>query len=230
MPGPTGHLQGNPRAVPDSPMKILIDNGHGIQTKGKRSPDGKFLEYAYTREIARQVVTELKNKGYDAELLVPEEDDIPLSERVRRVNEICLTYEPSCPAPTGHPDVILISLHLNAAGDGTKWMNATGWSCYTCKGQTESDRLADCLYKAAEQILKNQVIRTDYARDGDPDWEENFYILRHSLCPAVLVEQFFMDNKKDLAYLISDEGKRNIIDVIVGGVGIFKSELSSLAP
>ena len=97
-------------------------------------------------------------------------------------------------------------------------MNATGWSCYTCKGQTESDRLADCLYKAAEQILKNQVIRTDYARDGDPDWEENFYILRHSLCPAVLVEQFFMDNKKDLAYLISDEGKRNLINVIVSGV------------
>ena len=62
------------------------------------------------------------------------------------------------------PNVILISLHINAAGDGTKWINATGWSCYTCKGQTESDRLADCLYKAAEQILKNHVIRTDYAR------------------------------------------------------------------
>ena len=199
-------------------MKILIDNGHGIQTKGKRSPDGKLLEYAYTRELARQIVKILKSRGYDSELLVPEDDDIPLSERVRRINEICLTYEPSCPAPTGHPDVILISLHINAAGDGTKWMNATGWSCYTCKGQTESDRLADCLYKAAEQILENQVIRTDYARDGDPDWEENFYILRHSLCPAVLVEQFFMDNKKDLAYLISQEGNRNLINVIVSGV------------
>ena len=205
-------------------MKILIDNGHGIQTKGKRSPDGKLLEYAYTRELARQIVTTLKARGYDSELLVPEDDDIPLSERVRRVNEICLTYEPSWPAPTGHPNVILISLHLNAAGDGTKWMNATGWSCYTCKGQTESDRLADCLYKAAEQILKNQIIRTDYARDGDPDWEENFYILRHSLCPAVLVEQFFMDNKKDLAYLISDEGKRNLIDVIVGGVNMLHTQ------
>ena len=205
-------------------MKILIDNGHGIQTKGKRSPDGKLLEYAYTRELARQIVKILQYRGYDSELLVPEDDDIPLSERVRRINEICLTYEPSCPAPTGHPDVILISLHLNAAGDGTKWMNATGWSCYTCKGQTESDRLADCLYKAAEQILKNQVIRTDYARDGDLDWEENFYILRHSLCPAVLVEQFFMDNKKDLAYLISDEGKRNLIDVIVGGVNMLHTQ------
>ena len=204
-------------------MKILIDNGHGILTKGKRSPDGKLLEYAYTRELARQIVKILQYRGYDAELLVPEHDDIPLSERVRRVNEICLTYEPSWPAPTGHPNVILISIHVNAAGDGTKWMNATGWSCYTCKGQTESDRLADCLYKAAEQILENQVIRTDYARDGDPDWEENFYILRHSLCPAVLVEQFFMDNKKDLAYLISDEGKRNLIDVIVGGLEAFYS-------
>ena len=217
-PAPTGNLTRDRRAVPDSPMKILIDNGHGIQIKGKRSPNGILLEYAYTRELARQIVMIFKSRGYDSELLVPEDDDIPLSERVRRVNEICLTYEPSCPAPTGHPNVILISLHINAAGDGTKWMNATGWSCYTCKGQTESDRLADCLYKAAEQILKNQVIRTDYARDGDPDWEENFYILRHSLCPAVLVEQFFMDNKKDLAYLISDEGKRNLINVIVSGV------------
>ena len=199
-------------------MLILLDPAHGHNTPGKRSPDGTLLEYAYTRDLANQILTTLQSKGHNAQLLVPETEDIPLSERVRRINEICLTYEPSCPAPTGHPDVILISLHINAAGDGTKWMNATGWSCYTCKGQTESDRLADCLYKAAEQILKNQVIRTDYARDGDPDWEENFYILRHSLCPAVLVEQFFMDNKKDLAYLISNEGKRNLINVIVSGV------------
>ena len=32
-------------------MKILIDNGHGSNTKGKRSPDGRLMEYAYTREI-----------------------------------------------------------------------------------------------------------------------------------------------------------------------------------
>ena len=190
-------------------MKILIDNGHGIQTKGKRSPDGKFLEYAYTREIARQVVTELKNKGYDAELLVPEEDDIPLSERVRRTNSYCQAF--------GKTNVILISIHVNAAGDGSKWMNATGWSCYTCKGQTESDRLADCLYKAAEQILKNQVIRTDYARDGDPDWEESFYILRKSLCPAVLTENFFMDST-NVYYLMSEIGKLALVNTHIEGV------------
>ena len=191
-------------------MKILIDNGHGIQTKGKRSPDGKHLEYAYTRELARQIVKILKSRGYDSELLVPEDDDIPLSERVRRTNAHCQAL--------GKSNVILISLHLNAAGDGTKWMNATGWSCYTCKGQTESDRLADSLYKAAEQILKSQVIRTDYARDGDPDWEENFYILRHSLCPAVLTENFFMDAQSDLKFLLNEKSKQKIIDMHVDGV------------
>ena len=28
---------------------VLLDNGHGEDTKGKRSPDGSLLEYAYTR-------------------------------------------------------------------------------------------------------------------------------------------------------------------------------------
>ena len=196
-------------SCPPQPMKILIDNRHGIQTKGKRSPDGKLLEYAYTREIARQVVTELKNKGYDAELLVPEEDDIPLSERVRRTNAHCQAF--------GKTNVILISIHVNAAGAGSKWMYATGRSCYTCKGQTESDRLATCLYEAAEQILKNQVIRTDYARDGDPDWEESFYILRMSLCPAVLTENFFMDSA-NVYYLMSEIGKLALVNTHIEGV------------
>ena len=190
-------------------MKILIDNGHGIQTKGKRSPDGKLLEYAYTREIARQIVTILRSRGYDSELLVLEDDDIPLSERVRRTNAHCQVL--------GKSNVILISLHLNAAGDGTKWMNATGWSCYTCKGQTESDRLATCLYEAAIKNFPGRRIRKDYS-DGDPDWEENFYILRHSLCPAVLTENFFMDSLYDRDFLLNEAGKRAIVDTHVNGL------------
>ena len=198
-------------------MKILIDNGHGIQTKGKRSPDGKLLEYAYTREIARQVVTELKNKGYDAELLVPEEDDIPLSERVRRTNAHCQAF--------GKTNVILISIHVNAAGDGSKWMNATGWSAYTCKGQTQSDKLAECLYQAAIKNFPSRRIRTDYS-DNDPDWEENFYILRKSHCAAVLNENFFMDNKSDLEYLQSRAGKQAIVDTHVEGIIEYLESLS----
>ena len=38
-------------------MKILIDNGHGIDTKGKRSPDGRLLEYAQNRFLAGRIVS-----------------------------------------------------------------------------------------------------------------------------------------------------------------------------
>ena len=53
-------------------MKILIDNGHGVDTPGKRSPDGRFREYKYNREIAAAVVEHLQLRGYDASLVVPE--------------------------------------------------------------------------------------------------------------------------------------------------------------
>ena len=200
-------------------MLILLDPAHGHNTPGKRSPDGKFLEYAYTREIVRQVVTELKNKGYDVELLVPEEDDIPLSERVRRVNAHCTAF--------GKTNVILISIHVNAAGDGSKWMNATGWSCYTCKGQTESDRLATCLYDAAIKNFPDKRIRTDFS-DADSDWEGGFYILRKSLCPAVLTENFFMDKLSDRDYLQSEVGKQAIVDTHVEGIAEYLSWLQSI--
>ena len=190
-------------------MKIFIDNGHGLMTAGKRSPDGQFREPFYNREIARRVVSDLRDRGLDAELLVPEDDDISLEERVRRVNAACFLL--------GKQNVILVSIHVNAAGNGSKWLNATGWSVYTCKGQTASDKLAECLCQAAIKNFTGRRIRTDMS-DGDMDWEEGFYILRKSLCPAVLTENFFMDNHSDLEYLQSRDGKQAVVDTHIEGI------------
>ena len=190
-------------------MHIILDNGHGLNTPGKRSPDGTLIEAIYTRQLVKELALELEKHGHTVHILVPEPKDIPLNVRVKRINAICRAE--------GVENTILISIHINAAGDGTKWMNATGWSCYTCKGQTESDRLADCLYKAAIKHFPDRRIRTDYS-DSDPDWEGNFYILRHSLCPAVLTENFFMDSRSDLEYLLSRAGKQAIIDTHIEGI------------
>ena len=191
-------------------MHIVLDNGHGLDTPGKRSPDGTLIEAIYTRQLVKDLALELEKHGHTVHFLVPESEDIPLNVRVKRINAICQAE--------GIKNTILISIHLNAAGDGSKWLNATGWSCYTCKGETASDRLATCLYNAAQRILKDQVVRTDYARDGDPDWEENFYILRHSLCPAVLTENFFMDSQSDFKYLQSRTGKQKLVNTHVEGI------------
>lgn len=189
-------------------IKIWIDNGHGNNTAGKRSPDYTLREYAYTREIAARVVHGLKKQGYDAELLVPELYDVSLEERVHRVNVTCQRR--------GKDRVILVSIHNNAAGMGD-WMNARGWCCFTTAGQTKSDILAEHLYAAAERNFVGHKIRTDKT-DGDKDIEKAFYICRKTLCAAVLVENFFMDNKQDLEYLLSDEGKDAIVRTHIEGI------------
>ena len=190
-------------------MKILIDNGHGENTSGKRSPDNIFREYKYAREIAEAIERELRARGYDVERIVKENIDVPLSERVRRVNEMCGRH--------GTSKVLLVSIHCNAAGNGQNWMNARGWAAYTSKGKTRSDTLADYLYEEAERNFAGHKVRKEYS-DGDADWEENFYILQKTKCPAVITENFFMDNKEDVSYLLSLQGRIAIIRTHVNAI------------
>lgn len=197
-------------------MKILIDNGHGFDTPGKRSPDGHFREYAYNRYLAFLIRERLTALGLDCQLIVPEREDISLKERCRRVNAVCRQL--------GNDQVILLSIHVNAAGNGQNWLDARGWSCFTTRGKTKADALASCLYEAAKRHLSGMRLRTDYT-DGDPDIEKDFYIIRHTSCPAVLTENLFMDNREDVAFLESAEGSRAIVNLHVDGILQYLSRL-----
>ncbi len=190
-------------------MKVLIDPGHGIDTPGKRSPDGLFLEYLWNRQVADLLLEKLVSMGIDASLVVTETNDVTLRNRVNRVNTIC--------NKVGASNVLLVSIHANAAGNGSSWMNAKGWSCYTSKGKTKSDQVAECLYDAFEEEFPERKIRKDLS-DGDKDWEENFYVLEKSRCPAVLLENFFYDNKEECAWMLQDETKRRIASAAAKGI------------
>lgn len=190
-------------------MKIFIDNGHGIETPGKRSPDGKFLEYQYNRIIASRVTSNLVDCGYDAQLLVPEISDVPLAERCRRVNAVC--------DEVGAANVILVSIHVNAAGSDGKWHKATGWSAYTTPGITKADLLAYDLYEAAKKHLVGQKIRL-FNGPKEPDFESNLYLLKHTKCAAVLTENMFQDCISDVSFLKSHSGMEAITMLHVEGI------------
>lgn len=187
-------------------MIVLIDNGHGVETPGKRSPDGRLREYAYTREIADRVLSKLQNEGIEAIRIVPEVEDISLKERVERVNKIY--------AETGKK-TILISIHCNAMGDGSKWESARGWSVFVGKNATQKSKQLAC--ELAQMALTKEV----KVRQPSPQvsyWTADLYICQKTNCPVVLVENFFQDNKEDVDFLLSEKGKLLVTDIQVEGI------------
>lgn len=185
---------------------VIIDNGHGFDTAGKRSPlmnDGKrLMEYEFNRDVASRLAELLQAVGVKPVLIVPEVNDIALSTRAERVKEYVRK----------HPDerCVFVSIHGNASGNGA-WMKAQGWSAWTTTWQNESDRLVERLYDAFQPLLRDRKVRVNET-DGDRDYEANFAVIRKAeiACPSVLTENFFMDNKSDCAFMMSEEGRDRI--------------------
>lgn len=180
-------------------MKVILDNGHGSDTPGKRSPDGRLYEFEFNRDIVCRMEPLLRLVLIDYHILVPEQIDISLPERCKRANAIA-AKEPA----------FLVSIHANAGG-------GTGWEVFTSVGQTESDVIADFFFKEAALAFTEFRMRTDKA-DGDFDKEAHFYILKHTSCPAILTENFFMDTKTDLDFICSDEGRQRIAEMHVRAI------------
>lgn len=193
-------------------MKILIDNGHGSNTPGKCSPDLRLREFAWARDCARQLENALCARGYDAERIVTEAWDVPLHERVTRVNRICRTH--------GAKNCVLVSLHCNAAGADGKWHDASGWSVFVSKRASDSSKkLARML--TAEAMRRELMGNRNVPIEKYWTWSwtsKDIYILRHTACPAVLTENMFQDYKGDVDFLLSAEGMAEIVDTHVAGI------------
>ena len=188
-------------------MKILIDNGHGVNTSGKQSPDGRLREYAYAREIAKRVVNCLRCRGYDAERIVTEDEDISLSMRCKRVNDICRKL--------GSKNVMVVSIHNNAAGADGKWHNARGFSAHVgLNASARSKKLAAFLWDEAIRL----DLKGNRAVPVERYISQNLAICRDTLCAAVLTENLFYDNKDDMEFLLSEEGKQKITELHVNSI------------
>ena len=185
-------------------LVVILDAGHGINTHGKCAPDKSLYEWSWNREIVAMLCERLYGlENVQTVILVPEENDVPLKERVRRVNTI---YHD---AKIAGKEVLLISIHINAAGHGT-WNQASGWSVWVANNASEkSKQFAQIAYhQAVSMCLQgNRVVpKENY-------WTSNFYILKNTPCPAVLTENMFQDNKEDVAFLKSEEGKEKIVSL-----------------
>jgi N-acetylmuramoyl-L-alanine amidase len=183
---------------------FLLDAGHGgmlngvPQTKGKRSPlweDGtQYFEGVGNRVLVQKIKQKCQEAGIDVMDIVSSQRDIPLYERVERAN--ALQYVRPC---------IYISIHSDAFSKES----ANGYSVYTSKGNTKSDKIATIFLANMMASFPNHKLRKDTS-DGDLDKEANFYVLKYTKCPAILIENFFMTNREECKLLMSESGQERI--------------------
>jgi N-acetylmuramoyl-L-alanine amidase len=162
---------------------IAIDDGHGLETPGKRTPslpDGTVMrENEFNRAVAAQLDVHLKRCGFQTLLVAPGDTDIPLSNRTNTANKAKADF--------------YISIHANAYGDG--WNNVRGIETYHYPGKISGQQAA--------KIIHNQLIQgTALPNRGVK--EANFHVLRETTMPAVLVEHGFMTNMEDALLLLSE--------------------------
>lgn len=201
-------------------LVIILDCAHGADVKGKCSPDGTHREYKWSRLICGKLRDKLKLSGYRVEYTNETENEIGLSQRKNIANNIKID---------SNQVKFLISLHNNAAGNGSNWTNATGFEIFTSKGQTLSDKFAQVIMSNLQMDFpesngfKHRVDLTD----GDLDKEENFTVLMGNYY-AILLEWLFQDNKEDVKLLNNEIINDKLIDSLVKSINYINDNFSNL--
>lgn len=183
---------------------IHLDFGHGHNVAGKESPDGRLKEYKWARAYGKMLQEALEAEGYKTFIVVTEEREPTLSVRVQRANKFYREHK---------GQHIFISIHCDAFG--TSFNAAKGMSVRVgTNSGAKSKKLAQCITKEAlgAKLTGNRSVPPCMY------WEQNLYVCNNTVMPAILIEHGFMTNKEDVEFLLSLEGRRQLIDVTLKGV------------
>lgn len=177
-------------------MKIAyigIDNGHGKNTPGKRTPDESMREWEFNYQTAKYLNEELQFNNFKTLMVSDTSEDTPLRTRTDRANNAKVD--------------IFVSIHANAYL-GT-WGDANGIETFAYKASTTGDKLA--------KLVQEELIKATNLRDRGVKYN-NLFITRETNMPSILCECGFMDNKREAILLKSDSYRRACAKAICKGI------------
>lgn len=168
----------------DEDMKtVVLDPGHGVETAGKRSPDGKYLEHEFALDMANRLKAQLERHGVKVILTRSTENDVSLAARVKTANN-------------ANPD-LFVSLHSNASGE--TWTDPSGYGIYTSAAGETTGR-----NKAANAILARAKAAGIELWGNGLFHDISLYVLKNTTAPAVLIEHGFHTNINEVELLKTD--------------------------
>lgn len=182
---------------------VVIDAGHGGSDPGKIGVSGA-LEKDINLEIAKRIKILLEEKGISV-FMTRETDEMlceealennrkraDMAKRVELINEIS-------------PDMV-ISIHQNSYTDP----EVSGAQVFYYSESEEGARMAAMMQKALTEI-DNENTRKEKAND-------NYYLLKRTKAPTIIVECGFLSNPKEAAKLVEEEYQDMISNAIVKGI------------
>ena len=162
---------------------VVLDPGHGVETAGKRSPDGSYLEHEFNLDMAHRVKSHLERHGVRAVLTREGEHDVSLERRVDIANDIANLD-------------LFVSLHSNADGDGRNWTSPDGFGVVTYDQGAYAAR-----NKAANAVIEQAKAAGIKRWGGGLHHNKTYYVLKHTKAPAMIVEHGFHTNREEVAKL-----------------------------
>lgn len=180
---------------------IYLCAGHGPDTAGKRTPvftkgpyEGEQIkEFKFNSKVADKFHRLALARGFKVVPVYSNTKDTPLSIRSKTANNHYKTHV------NDRTKALYVSFHFNAY-DGKWGTNGGGNETHHYPGSTQG-------MQAAQMIQSAIALMSDYS--GKPMTNRgvkasNFYVLRETLMPAVLIEAGFMDVYNE-AMLMLDE-------------------------
>ncbi|MFA4834891.1 MAG: N-acetylmuramoyl-L-alanine amidase [Dehalococcoidia bacterium] len=180
-------------------IKICIDPGHGGPDPGAVGPTG-VREKDIVLAVSLKLANILRSAGAEVKLTREDDSEPSLAGRV----DISNNFDAD----------VFISIHANAFSSPL----AKGTEVWTVVGQTAADPIAESIANALQAAFPDLVFRADMS-DGDQDKEAQFFVLKYTDAPAVLVELAFISNP-DEERLLQDPGYQDkAIRAIAKGLG-----------
>ncbi|HEV2737137.1 MAG TPA: N-acetylmuramoyl-L-alanine amidase, partial [Candidatus Elarobacter sp.] len=202
-----------------NPKLIVIDPGHGGADPGTQH--NGLVEKLLTLDIAQRLRALLVAQGWTVRM-TRETDVDPLSADIlakmhadgKPKADDRAYLQTRCDVANNAGARMFISIHINSAPSES----AHGTTVYWYKPQDA----------ALAQAIERSVIPLAGTQD-DGTRHENFYVVRHSTMPAVLIETAFATNPGDVALLRQPSFLQNVAQGIANGVKAYAGAPASNA-
>ena len=216
---------------------ILIDPGHGGRDPGaigsykKNGKTVSLQEKDLTLSISKLLAQQLQTTYPDKDVILTRSDDtwLTLEQRVDIANSIRL--EP-------HEAILYISIHINASLDKNAsgyevWYLSPGFRRKVLESTGENQELENILNSMMEEEYTTEsVLIAKFIMDGLEAQigkqsksrgikAEEWFVVRNTNMPSVLVEAGFITNEKEAALLGDSQYLQKITQGIYNGLSSF---------